>query len=316
MARPLRLCFPGACYHVMVRGNAKGLLFLDDHDRRKLVEVLAETVRRYALVVHAFCFMPNHVHLVVQTRTANLSSALAFLVGVYAQWWNRRHGRCGHVTQGRFKAQLIQNEQYLAAACRYVMDNPVRAGLAERPEQWEWSSYRAAAGLAPAPWFLDASIAGRAVERSGGTDVVPRVGHESADCARYDREVARAIRGEARFVGAPALPDSHEHAAEQARLAGLSRREWRALTPPLAEIFGRYTDTSGRNRAMLDAHLRWGYPQVQIAGHLGLHHDVVGRLIRGLRRRRQRVPPTRCRRKVRGSGARRQLPRCPDRAAR
>ena len=101
--------------------------------------------------------MPNHYHATLQPSRPNLSEAIRRLNGVYAQWWNRRHARVGHVFQGRFKAQVVDREDYLRALSRYVVMNPVRAGLAERPEDWLWSSFRATTGLGPAPAFLAVS---------------------------------------------------------------------------------------------------------------------------------------------------------------
>ena len=101
-----------------------------------------------------YCIMPNHYHATLRPTGHNLSEALRQLNSRYAQWWNKRHERVGHVFQGRFKDQIVQREGYLPALCRYVALNPVRAGLVERPEEWEWSSYAATVGLQPAPSFL------------------------------------------------------------------------------------------------------------------------------------------------------------------
>jgi REP element-mobilizing transposase RayT len=265
----------------MVRGNAKAPVFLDADDYRRLLEILQDAARRFSVVIYAFCFMPNHWHLVVQTRGANISVVMAFVVGVYAQWWNRRHGRCGHVTQGRFKAQLIQDERYLAAACRYVMDNPRRAGLVKRPCDWEWSSAKALAGLDAGYSFLDTSVS-RRLTAAWLSDA--RAASRPDDSLRRDdieQEVARAIRSDARFIGEPALPEGVSCAPEKARSAGFARREWRAMTPPLAGVIARCTSSRDRNRSIVEAHRRWGYTQIEIADHLGLHRDTVGRLIRG-----------------------------------
>ena len=111
----------------MARGNSRALIFLDRRDYVRFLEIFGMTVVRFGMVCLAFCLMPNHYHLVLKTPAANLSAAIKHLNGVYSQWWNHRHQRCGHTFQGRFKAQLIQRERYLAAACRYVVLNPVRA---------------------------------------------------------------------------------------------------------------------------------------------------------------------------------------------
>jgi REP element-mobilizing transposase RayT len=151
------MLFPGALYHVMPRGNARALIFLDERDYERFIEILAASLRRFGVFCYAFCLMPNHYHLVLVTPAANLSAAIKHLNGVYSQWWNHRHQRCGHVFQGRFKAQIVQRERYLLAVCRYVVRNPVRAGLVSHPREWRWSRYRASAHIESAPGFLDTS---------------------------------------------------------------------------------------------------------------------------------------------------------------
>jgi len=129
-------------------------IFLDDCDYRQFVYQLGDVLEEFSVVCWNYCVMPNHYHLTVQPTRANLSAAIRKLNGVYGQWWNRRHGRVGHVFQGRFKDQIVDRDRYLMALSKYVVMNPVRAGLVNQPEEWPWSSYRATAGLSPAPAFL------------------------------------------------------------------------------------------------------------------------------------------------------------------
>ena len=154
MARPLRIEFPGAVYHITARGNSRQDIFIDDHDRELFLGVLGKVASRFQLVVYAYCLMGNHYHLLLETPEANLSKALRQLNGVYTQAFNRRHGRVGHVLQGRFKAILVDKDSYLLELCRYVVLNPVRAQMVKKPEAHRWSSYRATAGLEGARAFL------------------------------------------------------------------------------------------------------------------------------------------------------------------
>src|SRR4051794_11921742 len=154
MARPLRIEFPGAIYHVTSRGNARQAIFLDDDDRRSFLLVLDRVVSRFRIVVHAFCLMDNHFHLLIETPDANLSKTIRQLNGVFTQTFNRRHGKVGHVLQGRFKAILVDRDSYLLELCRYVVLNPVRARITRKPDTYAWSSYRATAGLDAVPTFL------------------------------------------------------------------------------------------------------------------------------------------------------------------
>ena len=140
--RPLRIEYSGAVYHVTSRGNAQQDIFDDDVDYREFLDVLCLVTRRFNWLIHAYCLMGNHYHLLVETPDGNLSAGMRQLNGVYTQRFNRRRERVGHVMQGRFKAIIVDKESYLAELCRYIVINPVRAGIKKRPEQWQWSSYR------------------------------------------------------------------------------------------------------------------------------------------------------------------------------
>ena len=143
MSRPLRLEFADALYHVTSRGNRGEDIYLDDADRQAWLNVLAQVFKRFNWSVQAYCMMDNHYHLLVQTPDANLSVGMRQLNGVYTQLANRTHGRVGHVFQGRFKAILVDEDNYLLELARYVVLNPVRAGVVQQATDWPWSSYRA-----------------------------------------------------------------------------------------------------------------------------------------------------------------------------
>ena len=143
MARPLRIEFADAFYHITSRGDRREAIYEDDEDRKAFLNILAEVVARYNWICHAFCLMTNHYHLLIETVDGNLSQGMRQLNGVYTQASNRRHRRVGHLFQGRFKGILVDKEAYLLELSRYVVLNPVRAGMVESPEQWPWSSYRA-----------------------------------------------------------------------------------------------------------------------------------------------------------------------------
>jgi REP element-mobilizing transposase RayT len=155
MARPLRLEFNDALYHVTSRGNERRPIFRTNRDRQTFLLFLGMAVRRFGWSLTAWVLMTNHFHLVLKTPEPNLSKGMHWLNSTYANWFNRTHGRCGHLFQGRFKAFLIDEESYFAEVLRYVVLNPVRAKMCERPEEHRWSSYRASAGLEDAPEWLD-----------------------------------------------------------------------------------------------------------------------------------------------------------------
>lgn len=155
MSRPLRIEFPGAVYHVTSRGDRREPIFDDDADRLIFLGVLAHGLSRFDAQVLAYCLMGNHYHFVLYTRAANLSRLMRHINGVYTQAYNRRHGKVGHLFQGRFKAILVDREAYLLELCRYVELNPVRAEMVPSPDAWPWSSYQAHVGQTPTPEWLD-----------------------------------------------------------------------------------------------------------------------------------------------------------------
>jgi putative transposase len=143
MARPLRIEYAGAIYHVMSRGNARQAIFRDDVDRQGLLDGLEDTVTRYGWEVFSFVFMPNHIHLFFRTPQPNLSRGMQRLLSSYANRYARRHRRPGHLFQGRFKGELIEDDGYFWSVSRYIHLNPVRGKrpLVSHPRDWLWSSY-------------------------------------------------------------------------------------------------------------------------------------------------------------------------------
>lgn len=154
MARPLRIEFPGALYHITSRGNAQADIYLDEQDRFTFLKQLGDVCDKHNWRCYAYCLMTNHYHMVVETGDASLSKGMRALNGVYTQCFNRHHHRVGHVFQGRYKAILVDKEAYFLEAIRYVLLNPVRACMVKAAGQYRWSSYRAMIGKAPVPVWL------------------------------------------------------------------------------------------------------------------------------------------------------------------
>ncbi len=142
MARPVRMDFPNTFYHILSRGNERRNIFFNWGDYSRFLETLGRMVERFQIEVHGYVLMPNHFHLLVRTRQANLSRAVQWLGVSYSVWFNKKHDRCGHVFQGRFKSFVIENERYFAALILYVHANPLRAKLVKELEEYRWSSYR------------------------------------------------------------------------------------------------------------------------------------------------------------------------------
>jgi REP element-mobilizing transposase RayT len=182
MARPPRVEFPGAIHHVTGRGNAGRRIYRDDADRRRFLEMLTQVVQRHSWLCHAYCLMDNHYHLLVETIGANLGAGMQWLNGTYAQAFNRRGGRSGHLFQGRYHATLVRRDAHLLEAARYIVLNPVRAFLCDGADEWEWSSYRETAGaVEPAPPLTTELV----LSQFGGRSDLAR--------ARYRAFVARGL---------------------------------------------------------------------------------------------------------------------------
>ena len=151
MARQLRLEYPGALYHLTARGNEQQPIFHDDVDRQQFLQLFGYEILQQRWRCYAYCLMGNHYHLLIETPGPNLSRGMRRLNGSYTQRFNWRHQRVGHLLQGRFKSLVVERETYLLELCRYVVLNPVRAGMVATPADWPWSSYGATAGLRTPP---------------------------------------------------------------------------------------------------------------------------------------------------------------------
>ena len=159
MPRPPRVQFEGATYHIVTRGVRKLPLFTDDRDREFFLELLDLTVARYEWELHAYCLMTNHFHLLISTPGANVSAGMQYLNSCYAQWFNWRHDYEGHLVERRFWSKLIETDEQLFETARYIVLNPVRAGICATAADWPWSSYRATVTGIPSgpqlsPWLL------------------------------------------------------------------------------------------------------------------------------------------------------------------
>lgn len=157
MPRPLRVCFPDALYHVTTRGVERRAIFRSDGDRLDFLDILRRVVLARGWLCHAYCLMDNHYHLVIATPESDLSPGMQALNGRYAQRFNRRYERRGHLFEARFQAALVTEESHALNTCRYVVRNPVRAGICRHPGDWRWSSFAATVGERPPPVFLTTS---------------------------------------------------------------------------------------------------------------------------------------------------------------
>jgi REP element-mobilizing transposase RayT len=283
MARPLRIEFAGALYHVTARGDRQEAIYEDDEDRRSYLEILGGVIERFGWICHAYCLMGNHYHLIIETPEGNLSKGMRQLNGVYTQISNRRHRQVGHLFQGRYKAILVDKDAYWLEVSRYVVLNPVRAGMVREPGSWRWSSYNATVGVESPPNWLKVDVL---LEQFGQKPGIAR--------RRYRSFIEEGIGGESLWSelrGQIYLGDERFVKRMQARLddekvdnVNIPRAQRRGPAPPLQVIETQY---NGRNRAVVAAYETGGYSYQQIAEHFGMHFTTVGRVVRAARKNRR-----------------------------
>jgi len=279
MARPLRIEYDGAVYHITSRGNEKKPVFRDEQDRLNFLNTIRHVNLRYNWICHAYCLMNNHYHLLIETPDGNLSIGMRQLNGVYTQLFNNRHRRPGHLFQGRYKAILIQKDSHLLEVCRYVVLNSVRARMVKLPEEWKWSSYRATAGgEKPHPclttdWVLGQFGRKRAVaEKEYRTFTRRGIGQEP-----IWREVkGQSILGEDEFIDG--LID---HLKKHKDVSEIPRRQRYAGRPTLERLFSSSVlhDNQKRNRRIRETVEKHAFTQKEVGDYLGLHYTTVSRII-------------------------------------
>jgi putative transposase len=161
MARALRITYPGAFYHITSRGNERKAVFKSKRDREKFLEYLESATHRYDALIHAYCMMDTHYHLLLETPSGNLSQIMRHINGAYTTYFNVKRDRSGHLFQGRYKAILVDIDEYAKELSRYIHLNPVRAKIVEAPEEYDWSSYKFYIGKQrPAKWLYRDFILG------------------------------------------------------------------------------------------------------------------------------------------------------------
>ena len=277
MARPLRIEFPGAIYHVTSRGNAQASIFLDDIDRNTFLSVLGLTMRRFNVICHAYCLMTNHFHLLLETPDANLSKAMRQFNSVYTQAFNRRHGRVGHVLQGRFKSIVVDRDAYLLELCRYIVLNPVRAEMVKEPGKYPWSSYRPTAGLQKKPDFLAVDWI---LEQFGADRVQARKEYRLFVKAGLDSESPwNDLKGQCLLGDDPFLEKLFPLLKDKSAFKEIPRVQRFADRPALEDILQGAEDRAQRDAAILKACHEYGYTQAQVAAATGLHYSTVSKII-------------------------------------
>lgn len=283
MARPLRFDFPGAVHHVTTRGNAQAPIFLDDTDRNVLLRVLQDVIGQWHWRCHGYCLMDNHYHLLIETPDGNLSVGMRQLNGVYTQRFNRRHQRVGHLFQGRFKAILVERDSHLLELARYVVLNPVRAGIVAEASAYPWSSCAATLGIATRPPWLTMQW------------ILGQFGRNAAESRRrYAAFVAdgvgaaspwKKLRGQVVLGSAAFAEQMRSRVGDDETLHEIPRAQLHPHRPALAELFPdpARLDKAARDVAITRAHREFGYSLADIARAAGIHYSTVSRVIKGER---------------------------------
>jgi putative transposase len=272
MARPLRIEFPGALYHVTSRGNERAAVFFTDRDRFDFLDILGDVVEQFGWLCHAYCLMPNHYHLVVQTPEPNLSRGMHRLNGVYTQRLNRRHDRVGHLFQGRFKAILVEREGHLLELARYVVLNPVRAEMVSDPSAYRWSSLRATLGQTAIPRWL---TVGSLLDHFGSPQRYRAFVREGVGLGSPLENARGSLLGSDEFARKVGRPVETKAAGPE-----IPRRERPARAEPLERLF---PPTLVRDRTLRDGRIREvsrtrAYTLSEVARHLGLHYSTVSKI--------------------------------------
>ena len=283
MSRPLRIEYPGAVYHITSRGNEKKPVFKDDQDRENFLNTLQHVNKRYNWICHAYCLMTNHYHLLIETPEGNLSLGMRQLNGVYTQLFNKWHGRTGHLFQGRYKAILIQKDSHLLEVCRYVVLNPVRAKIVERPEDWKWSSYLATVGKAkPHPSLTVDWVLGQFSRKRGKAEQEYR---QFVQWGIGEKTIWTEVRGQSLLGEDDFVDKLTDYLKKHKDVPELPRSQRYMHRPALEKLFSVEVRMNLRKRrgAIAKALEQYGYLQREIADHLGLHYSSVSRIMKGER---------------------------------
>ena len=256
------------------RGDHREDIYLGDTDREAWLALLGLVCERFNWICHAYCQMTNHYHAVIETPEGNLAQGMRQLNGVYTQYINRTHQRVGHVFQGRYKAILVEKDSYLLELGRYVVLNPVRAGMVKQPEQWQWSSYRAMVGKAETPdWLQTDWLLGQfGKQRQRARDKYRDFVHAGVGLPSIWSELESQI-----FLGGERFIQRMQRRVEsRSDLQEIPRAQRRRRAKSLEYYVQRYKEP---RQAMLEAYRTGSYTLKAIADHFGVHYSTVSRAV-------------------------------------
>lgn len=280
MSRPLRIEYPGATYHISAFGNDEQDVFRSKHDRKKFLQILAQTTMRYNWICHGYCLMNDHYHLLIETPESNLSLGMRQVNGVYTQYFNRTHGTSGQIYHGRFKSILIEKETYLAELCRYIVLNPVRVKKVDKAGQWKWSSYNFTAkntksteNFVDTTWLLSNFDNKKKKARKKYRKFV--------ETGIFEFSPLLATRTQ-HILGSDAFFDSvQQYVPTSNNNKKCAKKQHSTQRPALVTLFKGVSlaDKEKRNDVIHVAHIQHGYLLKEIATFLNLHYTTVSKII-------------------------------------
>lgn len=264
-------------YHVASRGNWGKSIFTDDQDREIFLELLFDTIERYNLICHGYCLMGNHYHLLIETPDSNLSNGMAWLNREYSRKNNKRHGRRGHLFQGRYKAILVEKDEHFIELTRYLALNPVRAYLVDNPGKWNWSSYALIInGSLPREHICEEfALSFFSSDKRQARILLREFVEEESNHLEYCETDEEIVFGSQKFK-----EEVNAHIKEEEAFLGVPKKQRFTCRPTLDEIFcGEYSRTE-RDERLHEAVVNYGYKLKEVADHLGIHYTTISKILK------------------------------------
>ncbi len=280
MARPIRIEFPGAIYHIYARGNRQEHIFLDDKDRILFLKLLADNAKKLNWLCHAYCLMGNHYHLLLETPDGILSSGMQIINSVYAKRFNRKYDQVGHLFQGRYSDRLVEGDVDLLLTARYICRNPIEANFVQDAAHWKWCSYKPTIGKGRSPEFLTT------------TQILNCLSMNHSKAREFFRcfvhaDIGKNGEGMLEFIQEKSveyfLSSKLSPIIDMKRSNGPVQRTQRILSrPSLEELFSRIDpfEPEQRNGVIRDAYRFYGYKQTEIALFLGLDRSTIIKIVK------------------------------------
>lgn len=278
MARQLRIQYPSAIYHIMARGDGGQNIFNNPGDYKMFLKTYQKVLEDYNWISYAYCLMPNHYHLFIKIMDPNLSLGMKQLNGVYTKQYNIKRGRLGHVFQGRFKSILVEDLGYQGKLIRYIVMNPIRAGLVKNVGDWRWSSHKE---------MIDEKIESRCLHRKEAL----RFFEEDIYKARkryieylceelYNDNVWEDLNNGFILGSIEFVTKIMTKYGKKSDSADIPKRERFAGRPEIDILFKGIKNKKERNKKILESFYDFGYTQAEIANYFGFHHSTISRIIK------------------------------------